>query len=384
LCGARLKHDLINFGALPRAAIGADHAVFPLRIMMCATCRLVQTAHKPPPGPWGNALNDSGAHMTSLAQKWRLGFGSRVMHVGSGDASLLRHFQARGADVLGIEASPEAAAKVLSKDLPYEVGELTAIQAMDLAARQGRADLVIVGQAILKAPDLFDFAAGLAALVRPDGVVSITVPDLLSILLQIQFDAFCHDIQNYLSLAVLERLLCSVGLRVFDAERLPEEGGLLRIHACPTTGRFNPRPGLKAVRLAETATDTGRDDVYAMFNRRVGFAKDQIGDFLAIRQAAGRRVAGCGTSYREIMLLNICGISTATLSSVVSDDASAPGAMLPGCLVPVISPQELIAAPPHDLLMLPWTTPRRYAGLVETVQQHGTHVWTLIPRLGRA
>ena len=118
---------------------------------------------------------------------------------------------------------------------------------MDIAVRTGCADLVIANNVLPHAPDLFDFAAGLASILRPNGVLSLQVPHLLALVQKTQFDAFRHDVYTYLSLRVIEHVLRSVGLRAFDAERLPDHGGSVRVLACPVVGPHATRPGLKAV-----------------------------------------------------------------------------------------------------------------------------------------
>ena len=43
---------------------------------------------------------------------------------------------------------------------------------MEIAVRYGRADLVVANNVLSEVPDLFDFAAGFAGILRPKGVVA--------------------------------------------------------------------------------------------------------------------------------------------------------------------------------------------------------------------
>ncbi|HQT76674.1 MAG TPA: class I SAM-dependent methyltransferase [Rhodopila sp.] len=402
LCGARLHEDLIDLGCLPLAghSVPADATLVEparhLRIRVCGACTLVQTHDPMPSMPLPRSDLQRSAprreHARRLAaaliQKWRLGPDSRVVQVGSGDGMLLRHFRtagiaavgidARGVDAREIDAYPDA-----TPDIPTETTVLTTETAMDIAVKLGRADVVIVDGVLPKVLDMFDFAAGLASIVRPNGIVSITVPYVLPILQQLQFDALRHDVHAYLSLRVLERLLCSVGLRVFDAERLPENGGLLWLHACVANARFPARHGLKAIRTAETLAETDPPGLYDGFSARVGAARDHIREFVTLRQAAGRYVAAYGATARSSMLLNVCGLTSRDVACVADIDPAPFGRRLPGSRVPIVPLQMLKGDPPDDLLILPWPDAHEIAGTLQAPRHRGMQLWTLLPRIAR-
>jgi hypothetical protein len=232
-------------------------------------------------------------------------------------------------------------------------------------------------------PDLFDFAAGLASIVRPNGIVSITVPHVLQLLQYLQFDAFRHDVRTYLSLRVLERLLCSVGLRVFDAERISEEGGKLRVHACPAAARFSARPSLKTVRTAEAMAELENPGLYANFAARVQATREQIRDFVSLRQAAGRSVMAYGVNPRASMLLNACGLDHRHIVAATDTGTVAVRHCLPGSRIPIVPLQTVHDVAPDDLLILPWVHAHEISGALQPLRHYGTQVWSLLPRIMR-
>src|ERR1700761_1739212 len=97
LCGAHLQRALVDFGDLPQPVISADEAKYRLRLMMCQSCGLVQSAHEPPPYhplTWRTPRGCDNADMGILISKWRLPMGARVIHVCAGDAAALQQLQA--------------------------------------------------------------------------------------------------------------------------------------------------------------------------------------------------------------------------------------------------------------------------------------------------
>jgi SAM-dependent methyltransferase len=434
LCGARLHRSLIDLGAVPLAnrsiAAGAtDDEPYRLHAWICDNCTLVQVETVAPPEaiatrtPYlsarsGTGQNQARRHAETMRKRLRLHTGSLVIEVGSNDGTMLRHFHAAGIKVLGIEAAPTAAAAANAAGIPTEVGLFNTDTAMQIAVRHGCADLVIANNVLPHAPDLFDLAAGLACILRPNGVLTLLVPHVLALVQKLQFDAFRHDTYTYLSLRVLEHVLRSVGLRVFDAERLPDHGGSLRVQACHVVGPHAARPGLKAVRLAEGygdqnrgdqnrgdqnrgdqnrgdqnrgdqnrgapgSGDQGRADIYAGFSERVAVAQDEIRDFLQTRRAAGRQVAAYGAATRGTMLLNCCGITEAEIACVADPDPAKHGRVLPGCRIPIVPVEALLADPPDDIIILPWPRAAEIALKLLPLRQTGTQLWTPIPRIAR-
>jgi SAM-dependent methyltransferase len=394
-----MSRTLIDLGHVPLAnrtiaAEAGNDEPYRLHVRICDNCTLVQVAEvaaaEPVATPRPGLASRSAGRMNraqhlaeTLRKRLRLNSDTLVIEVGSNDGILLRHFQAAGIPVLGIEPMLSAAAAATEIGIPTEIGLFNTETAMEIAVRHGSADLVIANNVLPHAPDLFDFAAGLASILRPNGVLTAQVPHLLSLVRKLQFDAFRHDSYNYLSLQVLEHVLRSVGLRVFDAERPPDHGGSLRIYACHLVGPHAARPGLKAVRMAESNAEQEQQDFYTGFSDRVAAAKQEILEFLRTRRTAGRRVAAYGAVTRGSTLLNYCGITANEIACVADPDPARHGRLLPGSRIPIVPLDSLMADPPADVIILPWPNVAEIAPSLTPLRQRGTQLWTPIPQLGR-
>jgi 2-polyprenyl-3-methyl-5-hydroxy-6-metoxy-1,4-benzoquinol methylase len=400
LCGARLNRTLIDFGHLPLgnrtiAADAPNDQSYRLHARICDNCTLVQVADVGAPETiaaprlylstrFATSLNKAKRNAEAMRKRHRLGAESLVIEVGSYDGTRLRHFQAAGIQVLGIESSPTAVSAATEIGIPTVVGLFNTETAMEIAVRHGCADLVLANDVLPHAPDLFDFAAGLASILRPNGVLIVQVPHLLSLVQKMQFDAFRHDSYTYLSLRVLEHVLRSVGLRVFDAEQVPDHGGSLRAHACHVIAPHAARPGLKSVRLAEGFGEREQPDFYAGFSDRVAEARAEIQKFLRTRRVAGRRVAAYGVATRGNTLLNWCGITTDEIACVADPDPAKHGRLLPGSRIPIVPVEVLMDDPPDDVVILPWPNAAEAALELLPLRRRGTQLWTPVPRIARA
>lgn len=367
---------------------------YPLRARVCDTCLLVQiedVAAADQSLPRHAFLSSRSAlcvdharrFATVMRQRLGLGTGSLVIEIASNDGYLLRHFRDAQIPVLGIEPALNAVAAARSLGIPTEIGSFDAQVAMDIAVRHGRADLVIADNVLSQVPDLFDFIAGFVSILRPKGIATFKFPHLLAVIEKGQFDAFRHDRYFYLSLLVLERVLRSVGLRVFDAERLADHGGSLRVFACHARASYAARPSLRAVRLAETSAGLDHPDGYGAFAAGAEAVWEEVREFLRTRRLAGRRVAAYGAAARGNTLLNCCGITPAHIVCVADPDPDKHGRLLPGSHIPIVAPATLMQTRPDDVIILPWpSAPEIAAGLV-SLRQKGTRFWTAIPTVKR-
>src|SRR5205807_8308800 len=152
--------------------------------------------------------------------------GGDAVEVGSNDGSLLQYFVRRGISVLGTEPTATTAAGAREKGVPTEerfFGRETAT----VLRPQHAADLLIGNNVLAHVPDLNDFVAGLAVLLKPDGVITMEFPHLLRLILDVQFDTIYHEHFSYFSLATASRAFERHELQIFDVEALPTHGGSL-------------------------------------------------------------------------------------------------------------------------------------------------------------
>ena len=158
-----------------------------------------------------------------------------------------------------------------------------------MRARGLAADLLVANNVLAHVPDLHDFVAGLAALLKSAGTLSIEFPHLLRLIEEVQFDTIYHEHFCYFSLAPVERLLSEHGLKVFDIEQLPTHGGSLRVLAAPVESQRAEGPGLAAVRSAERAAGLDRIASYGGFEPKVSAVCAELTSFLETARRDGKK-----------------------------------------------------------------------------------------------
>tara|TARA_B100000674_G_scaffold62902_1_gene43584 strand:- start:6406 stop:7458 length:1053 start_codon:yes stop_codon:yes gene_type:complete len=278
-----------------------------------------------------------------------LGPNSFVVELASNDGYLLQYVKQQGIPCLGIE--PTSASAKIARAKGIETIEQ--FFGTELAGTLDPADLVVANNVLAHVPDINDFMSGIARILKPHGRVSIEFPHLLCLLQGNQFDTIYHEHYSYLSLRVVQRIASATGLEVVNVEQLVTHGGSLRVWLAHR-GSADPTPQVEVVLAAEAAAGLEEMEAYLGFQQRAEAAKYGLLHFLLQAKQNGRLVLGYGAAAKGNTLLNYAGIKPDLLEAVADRAVSKQGQYLPGSHIPVITPEELDAKNPDDVLLLPW------------------------------
>ena len=368
-CDAAFGPVFCDLGTMPVANAypmpGSDPTTeprLPLRAVVCRDCRMVQLDHIADP----TEIFSDYAYFSSVSSSWvdhaarfaqemterlGLGAGSLVIEAASNDGYLLKHFVAKEIPCLGIEPAANVAEVARAGGVPTETAFLNEASAAEIVTRMGRSsDLVVANNVLAHVPDVTGFARALARLLAPDGVLSIEVPHLLSLVDGVQFNTIYHEHYAYWSLLSVERLLARAGLSVFDAEEA-ERG------------------------LAE-------DAFYEQFQPRVEDTLQGFRAWLAANTDMGRRIGGCGAAAKGNTFLNAARVRASDLLAVADMAPSKQGRLLPGTRVPIVHTAELLAVAPDDIVILPWNIASEIVSSLRSAGYRGG-LWTAVPEMRR-
>jgi SAM-dependent methyltransferase len=392
-CGSPLELTVIDLGHQPPSnaylrpeQLAEPEITYPLQVFVCTRCWLVQL---PAHATAEELFTADYAYFSSTSSSWcnhaerlvtaavdRLGLGpqSLVVELASNDGYLLQYVQQRGIPCLGVEPTHATARAAQAKG----IDTIERFFGVALAAELDPADLVVANNVLAHVPDINDFVAGIARLLKPNGRASIECPHVLRLLSGNQFDTIYHEHYSYLSLKVVQRIAAAAGLAVVDVEELPTHGGSLRIWLAHQ-GAAEPSATVAAVLSAEADAGLESMEAYAGFQERAEAAKHGLLEFLLQAKRQGRRVLGYGAAAKGNTLLNYAGIRSDLLNAVADRAPSKQGKHLPGSHIPVISPEQLAAQAPDALLVLPWN-------LIEELRQQlpGYELVTAIPSLSQS
>ena len=380
-----LGHQPPSNAYLSAEQLLAPEITYPLKVYVCSSCWLVQL---PAHAAAEELFTADYAYFSSMSSSWcshaqqfveaaiqrlELGPSSYVVELASNDGYLLQYVQQRGSPCLGIEPTRATAEAARAKGIET----IERFFGVALAEALEPADLVVANNVLAHVPDINDFVAGIARLLKPQGRASIEFPHLLRLLEGNQFDTIYHEHYSYLSLRVVQRIASAAGLIVEDVEEFSTHGGSLRVWLAHQ-GAAVPSEAVTAVLRQETMAGLETSHAYADFQVQAEAAKHGLLDFLLAAKREGKLVLGYGAAAKGNTLLNYAGVKVDLLAAVADQALSKQGKWLPGSHIPVVSPEQIKALNPDLLFVLPWNLMGELGQLLV-----GYELMTAIPSLKR-
>ena len=400
-CGQVLRFPLVDLGSAPPSnayldaqTVHAPELWFPLRVLVCEACWLVQTEDFAQAEQlfavdyayfssfsttW---LQHTQAFVAAMIEQFDLNISSYIIEIACNDGYLLQYIKAFGIPCLGIEPTASTAAAARNKGLNILTAFFGAGLAHQLAAQGRQADLLVANNVLAHVPDINDFVAGFALLLKPAGVATFEFPHLLRLVAENQFDTIYHEHFSYLSLTSVAGIFQRNGLAVFDVQELPTHGGSLRVFAQRADTGSRPLHGDVARLLAaEAAIGVPTTDYYAGFQSRADRVKDDLLAFLIEAKRAGRKVVAYGAAAKGNTLLNYAGVRPDLLPWVVDRNPAKQGKFLPGSRIPIVTETRLKEEQPDRVLILPWNLKEEIMSQLSYIREWGGQFVIAVPSL---
>ncbi len=400
-CQAELTLPFLDLGSAPpsnayltAATLKAPEKWFPLRVLVCGECWLVQTEDYAGADELFDAdyayfssfstswLRHAESYVVRMAERFGLGTGSHVVEVAANDGYLLQYVKARGIPCLGVEPTASTAKAAREKGIPIVEDFFGIRLARDLVAQGKQADLTAANNVLAHVPDLNDFVAGFAALLKPAGVSTFEFPHLMNLVAENQFDTIYHEHYSYLSLSAVNRFFARNGLTVFDVEALPTHGGSLRVYAQRSdTGARPVSAEVGKVLSREKEAGIFTPAFYAGIQAQADRIKYDFASFLIEAKRAGKSVGAYGAAAKGNTLLNYAGIRGDLLPYVVDRNPAKQGKHLPGCRIPIVDEEHLKRAKPAYVVIMPWNLREEVTQQLAYIREWGGKFVTAVPSL---
>jgi SAM-dependent methyltransferase len=369
-CGGARVPLILSLGRTPLAnallsdaQLTAPEATYPLDLVFCEDCTLVQITETVPPEQlfsdyaYFSSFSDTMlAHareiVSRLVRDRGLNGNSLAVEIASNDGYLLQYYRQAGVPVLGIEPAANIARCAEERGIRTIVEFFGAELATRLRAEGIRADVVHANNVMAHVPDLPGFARGLQAILKDTGCAIIEVPYVRDLVEKREFDTIYHEHLSYFSLTALSRLFARHGLAIHHVEVLAIHGGSLRV----TVGMEGAPRSESVSRMLEAEERDGltRLPFYTRFGKAVEDLRDRLTSLLKDLRGKQQRIAAYGAAAKGSTLLNYCGIGRDLLDFVVDRSPHKQGRFMPGVRLPIAPPERLLEDRPDYVLLLTW------------------------------
>lgn len=399
-CGQPLAIPFLDLGSAPPSNAYLDdrgldqpEVWFPLKLMVCSQCWLVQTVDH----AGRDALfTDDYAYFSSYSSSWldharryvdamiarfNLSSSSCVVEVAANDGYLLQYVQRAGIPTYGVEPTASTANAARAKGIEI-VDAFFGVELAESLVKEGRrADLTVANNVLAHVPDINDFVSGFAELLKPGGVATFEFPHLLRMLTEHQFDTAYHEHYSYLSLTSVCTIFESNGLMVFDVEELPTHGGSLRVFAQRDDGPHRMEVSVGRILAEEDDAGLRTAAPYQSFQQAAERIKHDLLAGLLHARDTGRRVAAYGAAAKGNTLLNFAGVRPDLLPYVVDRNPAKAGRYMPGSRIPILDEGQLRVDQPDLILILPWNLKDEIMAQLSYARDWGARFVTAVPKM---
>ena len=366
----------------------------PLKVFVCSSCHLVQTAdYKKPDAIFDDTyvyfssyskswLEHARRYVETMTARFNLTPASTVVELASNDGYLLQYFLEKRIPALGIEPTANTAQVAIDKGIETVIDFFGVRLATELAKKGRCADLLLGNNVLAHVPDIGDFVGGLKILLKQTGVITMEFPHLMRLVERNQFDTIYHEHFSYLSLYSVQKVFEAHGLALFDVEELSTHGGSLRIFAKHQEDGTKTVSGNVAA-LLKRETDLGMNTLtyYRGFQQRALDTKLALLEFLTSQKKAGKIVAAYGAAAKGNTLLNYCGIKSDLITCVADANPNKQGKFLPGSHIPVGDEASLKDLHPDFVIIFPWNLTEEIVRQLDYMKAWGCRFVIPIPRL---
>ncbi|KLU02615.1 hypothetical protein RISK_005681 [Rhodopirellula islandica] len=400
-CHHPLTLPFVDLGSAPpsnayltKESLLSPEKWFPLRVLVCDQCWLVQTED------FSNAeelfdsqyayfsgfstswLTHSEKYVHEMIERFSLNQNSHVVEVAANDGYLLQYVQAAGVPCLGVEPTASTAQAAREKGIEVVERFFGVELATELAGQNKRADLTAANNVLAHVPDINDFARGFSILLKDDGVATFEFPHLVKLVQESQFDTIYHEHFSYLSLSAVQSVFESNGLSVFDVQQLSTHGGSLRVFAQRSdTGQRAKRPAVDEQLETEAKLGLATANFYLGFQQKTNQVKDEFIRFLVDAKKANKSVAAYGAAAKGNTLLNYAGIRPDLIQFVVDRNPAKQGKFMPGSRIPIVDEDKLRSTKPDYIVVLPWNLLDEIAKQLDYTRQWNAQLVSAIPNL---
>lgn len=276
-----------------------------------------------------------------------------VVEIGSNDGIMLQNFANAGIRHLGIEPSANVADVAIKKGIQTVCQFFDENLAREIVSKHGQADAFLGANVMCHIPYLHSVAAGIAILLKPNGVLVFEDPYLGDIVEKISYDQIYDEHAFYFSLASISYLFEQHDMQVVDVQPQNVHGGSMR-YIIAHQGAYPVSRAVQAQREKENLLGLQRAETFEQLRRDIEHSRDELMALLEKVKRQGKRVVGYAATSKSTTITNYCGITPGLVEFISDTTPIKQGKYSPGAHIPVRSYDEFKARYPDYALLFGW------------------------------
>lgn len=377
LCGSSHLQTVMRFPATPvgdayvaSTELRQEQEMFPLSLQLCLDCGQLQLGEVVAPDVlYGRftyrtsvslgLVDHFNRYAEQVCRKLQPPQDALVLDIGSNDGTLLHAFRERHLRVLGVDPARVVAAEANQRGIETLPEYFDRTLAPRILRDKGAADIVVSNNTLANIDDLHAFLAAVKVVLKPDGVFVFETGYALDLARHMVFDNIYHEHLSYFLVSPLRAFFQSLGLCLFDVERVDTKGGSIRGYVCRTDSGRSVSSSVEDLCVLETQEGISRPETFLALNHQVDNARQELLRLLRQYRAEAKTIAGYGASVGVTTMLYHLELGP-YIDFLVDENSLKHGLHSPGLHKPVESHRELLHRRPDVVVILAW----RYAAAI--------------------
>ena len=372
VCESKNLHVILNYKEVPLAGDFPKYEElsieqkFPLNILFCENCTLLQT----------DSIIDAGVlfkdyrymssiglskHFTETASwireklvpKWYWDnlYNYKALEIGSNDGVLLRPLQDLGMDIIGIDPA-ENIDKIAKEKGCNTICDYFNEKSADKYNWHHKFDLIIANNCFAHIENIHSVVEGTKKSLKDNGLFFIEVHYVKPLILSKEWDNIYHEHCMYWSLNSLKYLFDLHGMSIVYYEEIPIHSGSIRLVVQNVAGATSQ----KVIERIQQEKDWGITSVqwYSDFGKRTEEHINLIHDTVVKIKNEGYKIAGYGASGRANMVCNLSKLTPDLIDYIVDESPERSGRYISGTHIPIVGKEMLDTNKPDYIFIFAW------------------------------
>ena len=366
-CGGNSFETILDLGVVPLAGYFPtkeqlrNESKYPLSLLVCNDCKLVQTDSVINPKLLFEDyryLSSIGLskHFSDVANTLdkRYGVkGKNILEIGCNDGVLLKPLQKLGAIVEGVD--PAKNVVKLATDNGLKVyNDYFSDMTFGSDEFGSKYDLVISNNTFAHIIDVQSVIRGIHHVLKPNGDFIFEVHYLKSLIEGKQWDNIYHEHIFYYSITALRNMFMKHGMTIVDFEEIPIHSGSIRVTVRNRTTYESSKVDLRVDWESKWAHSFISD-----VNHLKEYGKTvekHITDFkTTIKELSQKyKIAGYGASGRANMFCNLTNLNTDIVKFIVDESPERCGRYIANTEIPIVDVETLKNSDTDLLIIFAW------------------------------
>ena len=365
-CGSNNLFNIISLGnqyLSDFVKINKKPKSFPLNLVLCKKCSLVQLDYNAPSKylyteryGYKSGINQTMRNeLKEIAQKSLKKIKSKenivAVDIGANDGTLLKNYPKK---IYRVAVEPITKfAKEAKKYSNSVINDFFNFESYYKKEKNKKADVITAISCFYDMEEPNKFVSDVAKILKEDGVFIIQQNYLVEMLKLNAFDNIVHEHLEYYSLLSLNNLLDKHGLEVFDIELRELNGGSFRTYIA-FKGKKRITKAVKKQERYEKRLKLNNKKIYQNFAKRIEKNKIKVTNFIKKENENGKIIYLYGASTRGNTLLQYFGLDNNLIKKAVERNPEKWGKIIASVGIPIISEEQARKDKPDYMLVLPW------------------------------